>query len=222
MKLKLNFDISENELVSGLKAQVQTAVAQTFEAAVEKAKQIAGQKLGPSGFNKWEKGFRADKVTDDLYIISIEGKLASWMEDGIKVGEISQSIMAGNRAQHNKSEEKNYVDVPFMKDADQAGNIRGTNLNVKAFADADSLMKNIKLSDYKKRSIQQEKRMVSRVQDIIKSTDPKGDKGTQYMTIRRVSEGSVWPKTPFEGAKVLEELDSFIDQKFSEILDKVL
>jgi hypothetical protein len=63
---------------------------------------------------------------------------------------------------------------------------------------------------------------LSRVSDIIKSVDPGKQKQTQYLTIRRVTPESVWPKSPFPGVKVLDDLDQFVDQKFSEILDKVL
>lgn len=221
MKLKLDLDLNVNELVDGLKAEVRAVTAKVMAAAKDKAHELASQRLGPSGLQHWEKGFAAHKVNDDLYIISMEGKLASWMEDGIKTGEISQAIMSGNRATHNSAEGKKYVDVPFMKDADQAGNIRGTGLNVRAFADADSLMKNVKFSDYKNKSVTEQKRVVSRVRDIIKSTSPEPAKDVQYLTIRRVTENSTWPETPFEGAGVFEDLELFIDTKFQELLENM-
>ena len=222
MQIKIDLDIDSNELLEGIKAELNKATSVVFGEAVQKAKEMAGTRLGKSGLDHWTKGFRAHQVNDDMYVIEMEGKLASWMEDGIKVGEISQAVMSGNRAIHNRAEGKNYVDVPFMKDADAGGNIKGTNVNVRAFADADSMIKSVKMSDYKSKSIREEKRMVSRIKDIIKSTQPEAPSSTQFLTIRRVTPDSVWPKTPFEGAKVFEDLGDWIDQRFNEVLEKVL
>lgn len=218
MQLKLDFQLNDNELIEGLKAELRKVAAKTMEATIAKAHELKNAKLGSSGSRNWGQGFSSHKVDDDLYVIRIEGQLASWMEDGIQTGEISRAVMAGNRAQHNKADGKKYVDVPFFKDADGAGNIKGTSLNVRAFADADSLVKSVKFSDYKKKSIREEKRVVSRIKDIIKSVDPSGTKPAGYLTIRRVSENSTWPKSPFPGAKIFEDLDQFIDQKFAEFL----
>lgn len=222
MKLKIDLDIDAEELIAGLAAGVRTATDLVYAEAVQHAKQLAAQKLGSSGQKHWNEGFKAHKVNDDLWVISIEGKMASWMEDGIQTGEISKAIMNGNRASHNKAEGKDYVDVPFLKDADASGNIKGTNVNVKAFADADSLVKNVKFSDYKNKSVKEEKRVISRVQDIIKSVNPQKQAATSFLTIRRVTSESVWPSSPFKGAKILDDLDQFIDQRMSEILGKVL
>ena len=230
MKLTTNLKINIKEFTSGLEAELSKVLSFTAAEATNKAREIAGRKLGKSGREHWNRGFKSFKVNNEMHIIAIEGKLASWMEDGIKTGEISQAILQGNRAKYNKAEGKNYVDVPFFKDADSVGNIRGTGVNVRAFADADSMIKSVKISDYKNKSVKEEKRVLSRVEDIIKSVDPERNNNTQYLTIRRVSpNSSPWPKTPFPGAKAIfkgnsvsEELDNFIDKKFEEYLERVL
>lgn len=221
MKVKFELDLDADELSQTIKSDLNKATALTMGAATQEARRLAGSRL-EKGLDHWNRGFKSHRISDDLYVITMEGKLASWMEDGIKAGEVSQSIMSGNRARKNQAEKKNYVDVPFFKDADQAGNVKGTNLNIRAFADADSMMRSVKFSDHKKKTVREEKRVISRIEDVIKSVDPSKKANTQYLTIRRVTDGSQWPKTPFEGAKVFEDIDSFIDRKFDEFLDKVM
>lgn len=226
MRLKLKFeDVKFDDVVEGLQARFKAAVNATMEDAQNEAKNIAGRKL-KVGLNKWLDGFRFHKVSDEFFIISIEGQIATWMEDGIKAGEVSKAIMSGNRAESNKGEGKNYVDVPIAKDADSMGNIslgkKGSGkVNVQMFANADQMMKSINTSDWKKGGIKQKEVMHSRVKDIVKNVEPSSGK-TSYMTIRRVTPTSVWPKSPFKGAKVLDALSMQIEQNFGKILERFL
>ena len=226
MRLKFQFDdVQFDEVVDGLRERFKAAVNATMEDAQQEAQLMAGQRLRV-GLKKWMDGFRFHKVSDEFYIISVEGQLASWMEEGIEPGEVSRSIMAGNRAEANKGEGKNYVDVPIAKDADEMGNITlgkkgGPKVNVRAFANADQLMKYINASDWKKGGIKKKQVMASRVKDIIKNVEPTTGK-TSYMTIRRVTPDSQWPKSPFKGAKVLDDLGLHIEQNFEKILERFL
>ncbi len=216
-------DLDVKDLVSGLESRVNKVLAMTVAETVQHGRKLAHSKL-KSGKQNWLRGFKSHKVNDNLYVISLEGKLANWMDDGFKPGEISDSIMRGNRARHNKSEKpsKDYVDVPFFKDADAAGNIKGTNINIRAFADADAVVKDVKFSDFKSKSIKEEQRVVSRVKDIIKSVDPKRINNTTYLTIRRVTKNSNWPANPRTRKSIFNELDSFIDSKFEELLRRMI
>lgn len=224
---KFKFDTSDfdvSELVDGLQSRFKSATSAMMADIKQEGQRYAAQKL-KKGLGHWNKGFKMHKVTDDFYVISIEGQMASWMEDGMKAGEVSKAIMGGNRADSNKAEGKDYVDVPIAKDADSAGNISlkkgGPTINVKAFANADQLMKSINTSDWKKGGMKQKQVIQSRVKDIIKNVEPKTG-AASYMTIRRVTAKSVWPKSPYSGAKVLEHLDQFIDSNFDKILARFI
>lgn len=226
MRLKLKFDdVKFDDVVDGLRDRFKAAVNATMEDAQAEAQAMASRRLRV-GLKKWTDGFRFHKVSDEFYVISIEGKLANWMEDGIEPGEVSKAIMAGNRAEHNQGEGKNYVDVPIAKDADEMGNISlgkkgGPKVNVKAFANADQLMKYMNSSDWKKGGVKKKQVMASRVKDIIKNTEPTTGK-TSYVTIRRVTPESQWPKSPFQGAHVLDDLGFHIEQNFGKILERFL
>lgn len=225
MRLKFQFDdVTFDEVVEGLQSRFKAAVNATMEDAEQQAQSLASQRL-KVGLQKWMKGFKFHKVSDEFYVISVDGQLAMWMEEGIEPGEVSRSIMSGNRAEANKGEGKNYVDVPIAKDADAMGNMtlgkKGPKINVKAFANADQLMKNINASDWKRGGIKQKQVVASRVKDIIKNVDKGGAKAS-YMTIRRVTEGSQWPKSAFKGAHVLDDLGSHIEQNFDKILERFL
>lgn len=226
MRLKLKFDdVKFDDIVDGLRDRFKTAVNATMEDAQQEAQAMAARRL-KVGLKKWTDGFRFHKVSDEFYVISIEGQMASWMEEGIQPGEVSRAIMQGNRAEANQGEGKNYVDVPIAKDADEMGNISlgkrgGPKVNVKAFANADALMKNINSSDWKKGGVKQKQVVASRVKDIIKNTSPKTGT-TSYMTIRRVTPSSQWPKSAFKGAHVLDDLGYHIEQNFGKILERFL
>ena len=232
MRIKAKLDLKVDDIVADLEPKVKAAGAATANALYMKGLEYARQSFGASGFKNWSKGYKFAKIEDGLYVISVEGKLANMMEDGIQTGEISRMIMQGNRAQHNKAEGKNYVDVPIHKDADSAGNIsvQGQKFQVQGFKNADEMMKqfskpenkNVKFSRGK--SVEQEQRMVSRakkIQDLIKSQD-KASGSTAYMTIRRVGENSVWPSSPYPGGKVLDKLDLEVERIFASMIDTFL
>ncbi len=232
MRTKVKLGLKTDDLISEIKPKLDAAGAATASAVFQRGLEFARQAFGTSGFKNWSKGYKFAKVEDGLYIISVEGKLANMMEDGIETGEISKMIMDGNRAQHNKAEGKNYVDVPIHKDADSAGNIsiQGQKFQVQGFKNADEMMKqfskpenkNVKFSRGK--AVEQEQRMVARakkIEGLIKSQNPK-DGSTAYMTIRRVGENSVWPASPYPGGKVLDKLDLEVERIFATMIEAFL
>lgn len=232
MRIKAKLDLKVDDIVADLESKVKAAGAATANALYMKGLEYARQSFGASGFKNWSKGYKFAKIEDGLYVISVEGKLANMMEDGIQTGEISRMIMQGNRAQHNKAEGKNYVDVPMHKDADSAGNvsIQGQKFQVQAFKNADELRKQFSQPERKQvkfsrgKAVEQEERMVARakkVEGLIKSQNQK-DNSVAYMTIRRVGEDSVWPSSPYAGQKVLDRLDLEVEQLFATMVDSFL
>jgi hypothetical protein len=232
MKTKVKLNLKVDDIISEVEPKLKAAGAATASALYQRGLEFARQAFGQSGFKNWNKGYKFAKVEDGLYIISIEGKLANMMEDGIETGEISKMIMEGNRAQHNKAEGKNYVDVPMHKDADSAGNIsiQGQKFQVKGFKNADEMMKQFSKPDQKNvkfsrgKNVEEEQRMVSRakkIEGLIKSQNSK-DSSTAYMTIRRVGKDSVWPSSPYSGGKVLDRLDLEVEKIFATMIETFL
>lgn len=229
MKIKSKLDFKADDIISEVEPKLKMAGSATASAVYQKGLEFARQAFGSSGFKNWSKGYKFAKVEDGLYIISLEGKLANMMEDGIETGEISKMIMGGNRAQHNKAEGKNYVDVPIHKDADSSGNIsiQGQKFQVKGFKNADEMMKQFSKPENKQvkfsrgKEVEQEQRMVSRakkIEGLIKSQNSK-DNSSAYMTIRRVGKDSVWPASPYSGGKVLDRLDLEVERIFATMID---
>jgi hypothetical protein len=221
--LKLEFELDDlKDISSGLKAGLNAAMASTMERTKAKSMEIAAKRLH-GGLKHWSKGFAIDKVADGVWVVSMTGKLANMMEDGFGVGDIKKMLLEGNRAKANAKDGKKYVDVPLALDADaKTGNIGKTKITVQQFKNADELVKNISVSDWKKGGIKQESRITQRVKDVIKSRKAKNSE-SQYLTIRRVSEKSKgWPTNPFQGAHVFEELDNFLEKAFEQSLESLL
>ncbi len=223
--IKIDFDIDAiDELEDSIRQSLQPRLnAVMSEMAVDMERQgrdLAARKLD-SGLGEWQKGFKVDQVGDGHFIVSVTGKLAEMIEEGAKAGEISDMIMGGNRARVNQAEGKHYVDVPMMKNADFSSNFSGKKVSVASFRDADSLVKHVKFSDKNSAGgIKKAERLVSRVEDVIKSTNP--DNGAVgYLEIRRVNESSVWPETSKDGAKILDTLEQNIEATFDRLAAKV-
>lgn len=224
IKFEFDLDLDDKELADGLKSNFDKVVAQTVAKVSARGHQLASQRL-KHGLQFWEKGFAVDKVTEGTWLISMTGKLANMMEEGFGRGEIKDMILKGNRAKFNKSQGKNYVDVPIGLDADaMTGQIGKTKVSVQQFKDADAVVKNIQVSDWAKGGVKKEQRITQRVQDVIKSRKPKDSaQASSFMIIRRVSENSKgWPTSPFEGAKVFDALDLYLEQAFEESLDSLI
>lgn len=224
IKFEFDLDLDDKELADGLKSNFDKVVAQTVAKVSARGHQLASQRL-KHGLQFWEKGFAVDKVTEGTWLISMTGKLANMMEEGFGRGEIKDMILKGNRAKFNKSQGKNYVDVPIGLDADaMTGQIGKTKVSVQQFKDADAVVKNIQVSDWAKGGVKKEQRITQRVQDVIKSRKPKDSaQASSFMIIRRVSENSKgWPTSPFEGAKVFDALDLYLEQAFEESLNSLI
>lgn len=224
LKFEFELDLDDKELADGLKANFDKVIATTVSKVSARGHLLASQRL-KHGLQFWEKGFAVDKITDGTWMITMTGKLATMMEDGFGKGEIKDMILQGNRAKYNKSQGKNYVDVPIGLDADaMTGQIGKTKVSIQQFKDADAVMKNVQISDWAKGGVKKEKRITQRVQDVIKSRKPKdSDQTSSYMVIRRVSEKSKgWPVSPFKGARVFEALDLYLEQAFEESLNSLI
>lgn len=217
INFKLELDLDQKELQEAFQPRLNAIGDAMVTQLAQRGKELASQRL-KSGLKLWERGFKVDKIEDGFFVVSMTGKLATMMEDGIKVGEISKMIMSGNRAKANKT---GYVDVPIGRDADSLGNISGRKINVSAFKDADSLRQSVSFSDYKKGGIRKEDRIIQRVEDVIKSTEPLTGKSS-FMTIRRVTEDSVWPSSPFTGAKIFEDLEAEVESIFNNLADAMI
>lgn len=237
---KLKFDTSAfnaEDLIDGLKTAVKSATQAMIPLVEAEGRRLAKQRLfSGRAQGHWDKGFKVAAFDDNTIIVSIEGKLADWMESGIKVGEISDALMKGARAEHNtqqaqkgkafgESSGKKYVDVPMPKDANAAGMIytgpKGQKVNVQAFKNAAELSKAMTFSDYKSGQIKQKRILQSRVKDVIKMVEPKS-KESSFLMIRRVTEDSVWPKTPFKGANIIPDLNRFVEDNIGDILGRYL
>jgi len=222
IKFEFDLDLTAEEISEGLKSNLNAAVASTASQMQTKAHEIVEKRL-KSGRDLWKKGFQLNKVDDGFWVLSVEGKLANMMEDGFGAGEIKRMLLGGNRAKVNAETGKRYVDVPLAQDADAVtGNIGKTNIQVSQFKNADEMLKEVKMSDWKKGGIKKEQRIVKRIEDIIQ-TRKKNSSSTKFITIRRVSESSKgWPLTPYGGAKVLDELDFYLEKAFEDSLNKLL
>lgn len=215
IKFDLELDLTAEELTKGLEANLKTAAASTVAKVEQDARNVASKKL-KGGLKHWNKGLQIDKVGDGLWVLSISGKLAQMMEEGFGIGDIKRLILGGNRYAHNKSEGKNYVDVPISMDADDA--VKSVGVSMEQFASADEVVKFIQMSDWAKGGVRKEKKIVQRVKDVIRSRDEQ-EGPAQFLTIKRVTPDSKgWPSKPFKGAKVLESLDSYIERAFEKSL----
>lgn len=232
MRIKAKLELKAEQLVSEFKDKISLIGTATASALYDRGRQLASQSYGRSGFAKWNAGYKFTKVDEGMFIISVEGKLANMMEDGIKTGEISKMIMEGPRAQYNKGQGKEYVDVPIGKDADSAGSIsiQGQKLQVQSFKSADDLMaafskpekKNVKFSA--RPGVREEERVVQRakaVEGLIKSQKP-GSTQTSYMVLKRVTADSVWPSSPYAGQDILGKLDLEVQKTFDTIVERLL
>jgi hypothetical protein len=230
MKIKVKLNTNVEDLAAELEPKVKLAGAATAQQLHQRGVELAKQGFGTSGFKHWSKGYKFAKVDDGMFIISVEGRFANMMEDGIATGEISKMIMNGPRAGHNKAQGKDYVDVPIHKDADAAGqvSIQGEKFQVQAFKSADEMLKHFSKPERTpvmftrgKNVGPAEDRIVSRskkLENLIKSENPKGG-STAYMTLHRVSEKSVWPKSPYAGQHVLDKLSLEVEHIFATMLN---
>ena len=232
MKVKAKLQLSADELVTQFKDRLALIGSATASTLYNRGLQLASQNFGRSGFAKWSAGYKFNKIDDGIYVISVEGKLANMMEDGIKTGEISKMIMEGPRAQYNKSQKKNYVDVPIGKDADSSGNIsiRGQKLQVQSFKSADDLMAAFSKPEKKvvkfsaRPGVREEERIVQRVkavEGLIRSQKPNSTQ-TSYLVLRRVTPNSTWPSSPYQGQDILGKLDLEVQKTFDTIVEKFL
>lgn len=218
VKIDVELDLTAEELTDAFDKNLKAATANTAGKVEQDAQQLASQRL-KSGLKHWKEGLSIDKIDEGLWIISISGKLADMMETGFGVGDIKELVLGGNRYAHNKAEGKDYVDVPITLDADQA--VQSVGLSMQEFKDMDQVVKFINTSDWAKGGVKKEKKITQRVKDVIRSRNEDGG-AERFLTIRRLTPDSDgWPKKPFEGANVLEDLDSYVERAFEKSLKEI-
>lgn len=219
VKIDVDLDLSAEEITEGLDKNLKAATASTAQRVSNDAYDVASQRL-KSGLKHWKKGFSIDKIDDGLWIISISGKLAEMMEDGFGVGDIKKLVLGGNRYAHNKAQGKDYVDVPISLDADEA--VQSVGVSMEQFTSMDEVVKFINTSDWAKGGVRKEKKITQRVKDVIRSRNEDGG-AERFLTIKRLTPDSDgWPSKPFNGAKVLESLDSYIERAFEKSLKEIM
>lgn len=225
-KFKFDFDLDTDALIDGVKNNVNAALGKTAADLKDEVQRVAAQKLD-KGLTHWMNGLTLDRVADGVYVISLQGKLANWMEDGFTGKELKDAILSGNRAQYNKAQGKDYVDVPLKLSADDLAKVNSNSATVSMskLMDADAVMKQIEVSDYAKKGTRKENRVVQRIRDVIRERKATSAKGvtTGIMTIRRVSPKSK-PWKDFPGAKVFDSntLDLFLDRALELNLKRLL
>lgn len=223
IKLEFDIDLTSDEILGGIQSNLDAAMAKTVSLTQAKAEQLAASKL-KSGLEHWTKGFKITRIDSGFWVLEVEGEMANMMEEGFAAGAIKEMLLNGNRARTNQAMTgKRYVDVPLKLNADaMTGNIGKTNVSVSQFKNADELLQSIKTSDWKRGGIKKEQRITQRVKDVIKTRKPT-ESASQFITIKRVSEKSTgWPTKPFDGAKVLDKLDDFLEKAFFESLNSLL
>lgn len=231
ISIDFELNLTEQDLIEGFQSRLDRAMDQTALDTSNEARRIAGDRLS-SGKPLWDNGFSMNRISDGYWVISLTGKLANLMEDGIKVDELREMILKGNRATFNKAQGKNYVDVPIGLDADSvSGSIGKTSVNISQFKSADEVIKSVTMSNWKKGGVEEKNKAVSRIKgllkgkktDVLKSRDL-GSNKSSFLTIKRVSPNmkKPFPSSPFKGARVLDSLDNFIEKSFTEALGRFL
>lgn len=220
IKFDAKLDLNVDDIVNPIKKELDQALSATSVLVAEKAKQQASKSL-KSGLKHWEKGFSVNRIGEGEWIISLTGKLAEMMEEGFTPQEYKNLILDGNRAKHNKAQGKDYVDVPIALNADaMTGKIGRTEISVQHFRSADDILKTFtKSSAPKGVGVEAQLTRYNRVKDVISNKPPKGGKSS-YLLIRRLTRDSKWPDHTYQGAKVFESIDSYIETAFMESLNK--
>jgi len=179
------------------------------------------------GLNFWKEGFSLSRIsgTND-YLIVIQGQMAMMMEDGFSGNELKKLILGGNRGKHNKSNGKDYVDVPFAVNSNEKSGASGLRMSFSDVVDADSMigkLKNTKveISDLKNRGTKIERRVNARIknkitaEDFIISAKANNSSGikTSILNIRRISQRS--SIKGYHGAKIFDsDIESFLSTRF--------
>ena len=222
----MNVDLTAKELEEAITPNLNMVAGVASVEVGNKMQELAAASL-KSGLEHWQKGFKVDKVSDDLYILSLEGKLANMMEDGFSGKEFVNMIMNGNRAKTNKAAGKPYVDVPMPMF--QGGGIvedkyDGTgSVHINQFRSGADVIKSVTTSDWKKGGTKNVNKLQQRVKDIIRNRESQQkDAKLSFVTIRRVTANSEWKS--WRGAHVftMAELDSYTDTAFQVALEKLI
>lgn len=199
-KFKFDLQLTEQELTSAIKPRLQTAVAKTSAKLKANAQKMAQSSL-KKGLSKWLEGLSLDRVSDDVYVLSVNGKLANMIEEGFTGDELKSLILNGRRAAHNKAQGKNYVDVPFALSSDDIS--KQFSVSMTELQSAPAALKTMEVSDYKANAISEKNVVVQRIKDVIRTRTAEGAEGikTSVVTIKRVTHKS--KLSGWKGVKIL-------------------
>lgn len=222
-KVKMNLDLTAAELKEGLTPNLDAVMGVTSRQAATEARRLAETKL-QSGLHHWVNGFTVNKVSDGVWLMAVEGKLGTMMEEGFNGEEFKKLILNGNRARHNRSQGKDYVDVPIPL---TGGNLKTTTSNklrevtVTQFKSGADVIRSVTTSDWKNKGIVTRDKIVQNVKGIIRTKEQASD-NFQFLMIRRVTPETNWGS--WKGAHVLEmkELEAYMSKQFDINLEKLL
>lgn len=216
-------DVDLEDLESEIREGFAEAIQKTYAEAFAELERIA-QKETNTSYSAWRKGLKIHDVGGGVMVISIEGKLARAIEDGMEPGVISDMLRSGPRAAYNRSQGQDYIDVPLPASKSQISEVMfhtDSDSLMAAFSKKPSQTKTYKFSDTPT-SVREEERVVKRIKQVVEAHDPKTSK-TSYISFKRLSlDGAdAWPKQPVEGKKILDKLADQIESIFTEQLEKV-
>jgi hypothetical protein len=204
------------KLIEEIKRRTQVGVKNLIaDMFPNKVQELVETKLKSDSAKKnWLNGFHFETVVEgESYLVALTGKLALWMEDGFKPGEISNAILNGSRAKYNKETGKKYVDVPLP----------ASGISIQKFRNADEAIQNVKPKEFTATSpggsIGQAGALNARVKDIIKSQAGTNIKPS-YLTIKRVTQDSKWPEQGWDGAQIFKALEEYFAQHVHEYVQR--
>jgi hypothetical protein len=201
---EITFDLDPAFFDRAIKAKAERALDNVASMAFQHGHELANQKLG-SSLKLWEDGYKAHKVSSDLWVISMTGELSNMFEQGFQQGKIRDMLLKGPVASA-----KGYVDVPMSDKTSK--NV--SKVSIQASTSLDQIVKNMS---------GKERRSFKTIQKQLKVQRENKSKSS-YVTFRRVSANtptSTWPSNPFDGAKVFDDLEIFVKEKFPEELARL-
>jgi len=220
-KVNFKLDLSASDFKDAFTPNLDAAMGVTMRQAARKAQDLATARL-QSGLGHWLKAFKVDKISDGVWVLAIDGKLGAMMEEGFSGEEFKRLILNGNRAKHNRSEGKDYVDVPIpLAGQGPTSEKKLQAVSVTQFKSGADVIRSVTMSDWKRGGVIMKNKIVQNVKGIIRTRE-KESKNYQYMMIRRVTPETNWGS--WKGAHILDmvELETFISKQFEINLQKLL
>lgn len=229
MSIKFDLDLNLDGIVEELEDQVEASVQSAMSKGFARARSHAMDKLADKPFQFFDRGFRIESIDPLTFVVILEGDMANLFDEG-KTSRLPSKIMSGQVARENSQEGKDYVDVPFFKDADMAGNVKvgkDAYFNVKAFQSADEVIQSFKKATPKGRTPMQAR--IKKAKTILEDKGTKSvyqtqKKNKRYLTFQRVTNSTQWndmkvhPALYDQNAKILSD---FIIEEFDKAIKEV-